>query len=55
MQNCGAREWLDGFQEVDKKVKMALLLGKEAEGVCNKSSSLLLSLLEQLEQYIAFN
>ena len=31
-----AREWLDEFWREDEKGKMALLLGKGVEGICNR-------------------
>ena len=32
----GAREWLDEFWRVDEEGKLAMLLGKGVEGICNR-------------------
>ena len=32
----GGREWLDEFWRVDQEEKVAFLLGKGVEGICNR-------------------
>ena len=32
----GGRQWLDKFWRVDEEGKVALLLGKGVEGICNR-------------------